>query len=153
RLFVAELGNDTVGVIDLQGHKVAKTLTGLKEPQGIGYEPTTDTVYVANARDGSVRLFTGAELAPIGQISLGEDADKVRVEEQAQRVGVGYGGGALAAIDIATRKKVSEIALRGHPESFRLESPGTRIFVNVPDAGEIAVVDRASGKEVDHWKT
>jgi YVTN family beta-propeller protein len=153
RLYVAELGNDTVGVIDLKERKVAKTLTGLKEPQGIGYEPTTDTVYVANARDGSVRLFSGAELSPMGQISLGDDADNVRVEEQAHRVWVGYGGGALATIDIATRKKVGEIALRGHPESFRLESPGTRIFVNVPDAGEITVVDRAAGKIIDHWKT
>jgi hypothetical protein len=32
RLFVAELGNDTVGVVDLAHHVVLRTLTGLHEP-------------------------------------------------------------------------------------------------------------------------
>jgi YVTN family beta-propeller protein len=52
RLFVAELGNDTVAVVDLAHHAVLQSITGLHEPQGIGYEPTTDTLYVANAGNG-----------------------------------------------------------------------------------------------------
>jgi YVTN family beta-propeller protein len=51
RLFVAELGNDSVGVVDLANRKLLQTIAGLKEPQGVGYEPSTDTLYVANARD------------------------------------------------------------------------------------------------------
>src|SRR5437588_9653000 len=61
RLFVAELGNDAVGIIDLANRKLIRTITGLKEPQGVGYEPPTDTLYVANAGDGSVRLFEGSD--------------------------------------------------------------------------------------------
>jgi YVTN family beta-propeller protein len=38
RLFVAELGNDSVGVIDLANRILIRTITGLKEPQGVGYE-------------------------------------------------------------------------------------------------------------------
>jgi YVTN family beta-propeller protein len=74
RLYVAELGNDSVGVVDLKEGKVAQTLRGLSEPQGIAYEVTTDTVYVANAKDGSVRLFKGSDLAPLGVVELGDDA-------------------------------------------------------------------------------
>src|SRR5882724_10686109 len=55
RLFVAELGNNSVGIVDLNGHKVIRTLDGLKEPQGVAYLPSTDTLYVANGGDGSVR--------------------------------------------------------------------------------------------------
>src|SRR6516165_12409351 len=51
RLYVAELGNDTVGVVDLRERKMVRTLTGLKEPQGIGYLSSTDTVYVANSSE------------------------------------------------------------------------------------------------------
>src|SRR5262249_45006255 len=112
-----------------------------------------DTVYVANARDGSVHLFQGANLDPAGQIALGDDADNVRVDEAAHRVFVGYGSGALAVIDSATPNKIADITLGDHPESFRLESPGSRIFVNVPDAHEIAVVDRTVGKQTASWKT
>jgi hypothetical protein len=37
RLFVAELGNDAVGVVDLKTMTTLSTLTGFREPQGIGY--------------------------------------------------------------------------------------------------------------------
>src|SRR3981189_769308 len=39
RLFVAELGNDTVAVVDLKNEKVIQTISGLREPQGLGYMP------------------------------------------------------------------------------------------------------------------
>jgi DNA-binding beta-propeller fold protein YncE len=151
RLFVAELGNDTVGVVELKERNVALTLAGLKEPQGVGYVASTDTLYVANASDGTVRLFQGPNLSPAGQIKLGDDADNVRVDETAHEVWVGYGAGALAVINTASRRKIAEIPLKAHPESFRLEAPGQRIFVNVPDSHEIAVVDRSVRKQIASW--
>jgi DNA-binding beta-propeller fold protein YncE len=153
RLYVAELGNDSLGVVDLQAGKTTRTLAGLREPQGIGYVSMTDTVYVANAGDGSVRVFRGSDLAPMGQIALGSDADNVRISQDGSRVFVGYGDGALAVIDPKTQSKVGEIPLKAHPESFRLEAGGSRIFVNVPDAHAIAVVDGSSQREIANWPT
>jgi len=146
RLFVAELGNDSVGVIDLKMRTVIRTITGLSEPQGVGYVPSTDALYVANAGDGSVRLFAGADLAPAGRIDLGNDADNVRVEVQNGRVFIGYGDGAVAVIDPAMRAKVAEIPLKAHPEGFQLDRTSDRIFVNLPDARQIAVANRRTGK-------
>jgi len=151
RLFVAELGNDTVGVVDVKERRVARNLADLKEPQGVGYVASTDTLYVANASDGTVRLFQGPNFAPAGQIDLGDDADNVRVDETAHEVWVGYGSGALAVIDTASHRKIADVPLKAHPESFRLEAPGHRIFVNVPDAHEIAVVDRSARKQIASW--
>lgn len=153
RLFVAELGNDTVGVVDLRQGSVLLTLNGLREPQGIGYVPSTDTVYVANGADGTVRMFEGPNLSPAGQIELGDDADNVRVDDAAHEVWVGYGSGALAIIDTASRRKLADIPLNAHPESFRLETSGQRIYVNVPRTREIAVVDRAARKQTASWST
>jgi len=147
RLYVAELGNDTVGAIDLKTRQVLSTLSDLKEPQGVGYVASTDTLYVANAGDGSVRLYNGDTLSPIGRIDLGDDADNIRVDARRNRVLVGYGSGALAVIDPAQKKKVSEIPLRDHPESFQLAEGASRIFVNVPDARQIAVVDPDAAKQ------
>jgi DNA-binding beta-propeller fold protein YncE len=152
-LYVAELGNDSVGVVDLKERKTIRTLTGLKEPQGIGYAPSSDTVYVANAGDGSVRLYRGSDLAPTGQIALGDDADNIRVDDANHRIFVGYGSGALAVIDAASLQKAGDILLKGHPESFQLDSSGTHIYVNVPDAREIAVVDRVANKQTGSWRT
>lgn len=144
RLFVAELGNDSLGVVDLASGKV-RTISGLSEPQGVAYVTTADSVYVANGGDGSVRELRGDNLAPIGRIELGDDADNVRVDTSRNRVLVGYGNGAIAVIDPATRTKVADIRLKGHPESFRLDPAGARIFINVPDARAIEVVDLAAG--------
>ncbi len=151
RLFVAELGNDTLGVVDLTQRRVVLTLKGLREPQGIGYVRSTDTLFVANGSDGTVRFYQGAELLPAGQLALGDDADNVRVDDEAHEVWVGYGSGALAVVDAMSRRKVADIALDAHPESFRFEPNGHRIFVNVPGAGEITVVDRAARRVIAHW--
>jgi len=152
RLYVAELGNDTVGVVDLKEGKVTQTLRGLKEPQGIGYEPTTDTVYIANGKDGTLRLYKGADLTPLDTIELGDDADNVRIEEAAHRVWVGYGSGSLAVIDANSRRKMADIPLPAHPESFRLDPDGSQVFVNLPRARQIAVVDRTTARQVATWK-
>jgi DNA-binding beta-propeller fold protein YncE len=110
-------------------------------------------VYVANAGDGSVRLFRAQNFAAAGEIALGQDADNVRVDRRTHRVYVGYGTGALAVIDPMTRRKIADIPLKAHPESFQLESDGPNIFVNVPDAGEITVVDREKQKPAASWST
>jgi len=148
RLFVAELGNDTLGVVDLAARKVLRTITDLKEPQGVAYEPVTDTVYVANAADGSVRLLRGEDLLPVSRIDLGEDADNVRLDGSRKRVLVGYGKGALAVVDPQNRAKVADIRLKAHPESFQIDESGTRAFVNVPDAQLIEVVDLVKGEAI-----
>jgi len=153
RLYVAELGNDSIGVVDLKASKLIRTLADLQAPQGIGYVRATDTVYVASAGDGSVRLFQGSELAPVGHISLGSDADNVRVDEEAHRVFVGYGEGGIAVIDADSQRKIADIALHAHPESFQLETSSQRIVINVPDAHEIAVADRTTKKQIASWPT
>jgi YVTN family beta-propeller protein len=151
RLFVAELGNDTVGIIDLANHAVIRTLSGLREPQGVGYEPVTDMLYIANAGDGSVRAFEGPDYAAKERIELGSDADNIRMDLAANRVFVGYGSGALAIIDPSTRKKIGEIPLKAHPEAFQIDPNSAQIFVNVPEARAIAVVDRVTQQQTGTW--
>src|SRR5215472_11217071 len=90
RVFVAELGNNTVGIVDVGQSKVLQVLSGQKEPQGVGYLPSTDTLYVANGGDGSLRLFQGPNYTANGRIDLGSDADNVRVDQSSKHVFVGY---------------------------------------------------------------
>jgi DNA-binding beta-propeller fold protein YncE len=152
RLFVAELGNGSLGVVDLGQGKLLRRIDGLAEPQGVAYVPATDTVYLASGGDGSLRRFKGDDLAPLGVTELGEDADNIRVDARAGRIIVGYGDGALALVDAASGTKAGEIALPGHPEAFQIETGGSRVFVNVPGARQIAVTDRDAGRQVATWK-
>jgi DNA-binding beta-propeller fold protein YncE len=155
RLYVAELGNNSIGIVDLNAKRLLRTVPGFSEPQGIAYEPSTDSVYVANGGEGTVRVFRAADFAPVATIRIGADPDNVRVDIAAKRVYVGYGAnsGALAIIDPAARRKIGDIPLKKHAESFQLDPHSERIFVNVPDANEIAVVSRASRSQVAAWPT
>lgn len=151
RLFVAELGNNTVGIVDVGQAKVLQVLGGLNEPQGVGYLPSTDTLYVANGGDGSLRLFQGPNYTANGRIDLGSDADNVRVDQSRQHVMVGYGDGALAVIDGAKTNKIGEVHLPAHPEGFQLDTGAGRAYVNLPNARGIAAVDLSSGKVIAIW--
>jgi hypothetical protein len=152
RLFVAELGNNTVGVIDLQNKKVVHRLSGLREPQGIAYVPPTDTIFVANGGDGTVRVFRGSDYSQVARIDLGDDADNVRFDAKRSKVLVGFGGGGIAIIDPAKNEKIGETSLPAHPESFRLDSSSGRVFVNLPNASAVGVLGRDL-KLQQNWKT
>src|SRR3954470_1896307 len=51
RLFVAELGNDSVEVIDLDHGASIKRISGVKEPQGLAFLPDVDELAVASGGD------------------------------------------------------------------------------------------------------
>jgi DNA-binding beta-propeller fold protein YncE len=151
RLFVAELGNNSVGVVDLTDRKVLHRISGFKEPQGVAYAQASDLLYVATAGDGFVRWLRGSDFAPAGELKLGADADNIRIDRRSNQVLVGYGSGALAVLDGTSGQKSADISLPAHPESFQLEMQGSRIYANVPDARHVAVIARASGREIAQW--
>jgi YVTN family beta-propeller protein len=151
RVYVAERGNDSVGVVDLQGRRVVARISGLSHPQGIAYDSPTDTLYVANGGDGSLRLFRGADLTPVARIEIGEDADNVRIDPGRRLVYAGYGEGALAVVEAFTRRKVGDIPLAGHPEGFQIAPVDPYVYVNVADARQIAVLDLRTRQQRATW--
>jgi YVTN family beta-propeller protein len=150
RLFVAALGNNTVEVIDTKAAKPTTRITGPKEPQGLAFLPDSGHLVVASGQDGKVRFY-GPDPKPLATLDGLDDADNVRYDADAKLVYVGYGEGALAVIDPAKPAKVADIKLPGHPESFQLERTGRRLFVNVPSAHHVAVVDRDKRSVIATW--
>ena len=154
RLFVSALGNNTVEVIDVFAGKVTHSIKGLAQPQGPLYVPGVDKLYVANAEDGKVRVYDGATYTLRKTIDFGEDPDNMRYDEASKSIFVGFGedDGGIAMIDPKTDERIGQVyKTDGHPESFQVEAKGSRIFVNVPDAGNVVeAIDRKSGA-VTKW--
>lgn len=151
RLFVAALGNNSVEVLDTQAGTHVKHLAGFEEPQGIAYIADAHAVAIANGQGPGAQMIDPGDFHVLRTVTLGHDSDNVRYDAQARRFYVGYGGGALAAIASGGDPVIGRIPLAGHPESFQLESAGRRIYVNVPSAGHIAVVDREALRVVATW--
>src|SRR5262245_56221992 len=151
RLFVAALGNDTLEVVHVKETRRERSLSGFGEPQGVLYVPELDRLYVANGSGNRLDILDGTSLARINSVAGLGDADNVRYDAGARKVYVGYGKGALRALDAATGNSAGDIRLSGHPESFQMEARGQRIFVNVPTARHVAVVDRTKAAVIATW--
>ena len=106
-----KLGNGSVDKsIYRSGEK--RRIGGLKEPRGVAYWPDHNELVVASAGDGTVRFFDASSLTPDESMTLGDDADNVRVDPKTGQVVVGYGSGALAILDPVRRAVVRTIARR-----------------------------------------
>ena len=151
RLFVAALGNNTLEVLDLTAGTRLHTIKGLHEPQGVVFLPESNTLVVTNGHTGTCELFDGTTFQHRSTITLASDADNIRYDVATHTLYVGYGAGALGLIDATRAQHRGDIPLQGHPEAFQLEQAGPRIFVNVPSAHHIAVVDRAARAVITTW--
>ncbi len=151
RIFVAALGHNTVEVLDVKAGQRLHSIPGLHKPTGVLYLPELNQLFVANGDDGTLKIFDGATYQLVGSIGSLDDADNIRYDEKTKLIYLGFGEGGLAIIDPAKQERVSEIKLKGHPESFQLEKNGARIFVNIPDARQIAVIDREKREVIATW--
>jgi DNA-binding beta-propeller fold protein YncE len=151
RLFVAALGNNTVEVVDLKEGRHLRSLPGFREPQGIAFLPDLKLVAVANGQGDGVQMIDATDFHTVKSVRLGDDSDNVRYDAAAKRLFVGFGSGAVAAVDPATGQGLGQAKLAGHPESFQLERSGLRTFVNVPTADQITVIDRTAMKVIATW--
>ena len=150
RLFVAALGNDTVEVIDLKANRHLRTLRGFAEPQGIYHVPQSGRLFISSGRADRVDVFDAKSLERVRSVDGLGDADNIRYDAATGKIYVAYEDG-LRVLDAASGERTGDIAVPGHPESFQLETKGTRIFANVPKRLQIAVVDRAKGAVIGHW--
>src|SRR6202049_147153 len=91
RLFVAGLGNGTLEVVDLKAGKWARSIPGLKAPQGVAYVPSLNKVFVANENDDTLKVFRGDTLDLLNTVRLDLGANRVTYDPHNKRLYVGYG--------------------------------------------------------------
>jgi DNA-binding beta-propeller fold protein YncE len=153
RVFATVFGNDTVEVLDVhRGKEIQILREGLDEPQGVAFLPESNHIVVSNSGNGACTIFDGDTYKVIASVKFPADADQLRYDRTSKRVFVGYGEGAIGAIDATTNTRIlGDVELGAHPESFQLDKSGTRIFVNLASKSEVAVEDRSTHK-VATWK-
>jgi len=161
RLFVAAVENHTLEVIDLKAAQVVHAVRDLAEPQGVYYDASTNHLFVACGLDGVTRILSGAAFQTLATVKFPDDADNIRYDPRNKGVIIGYAGakqlrkreegtGGLGFID-ENGKKIADVVIDAHPESFQVETHGSRIFVNVPEKKEIEVIDGIKRSVFARW--
>jgi hypothetical protein len=150
-LYVAALGNNSLEVVDLSNGKIVHSIQGLDEPQGVAYIPQHEEIIIANGGSGDCYFYNANSFEKIAIIHLASDADDIRYDSIERKIYVGYGNGGIAVIDADTHKQVNDVKLPAHPESFQIDKKLNRLFVNLPDAHMVGVVDLNQMKLIAHW--
>jgi len=152
-VFVSALGNNSVEIVDIKNGKHLFSIKKLSEPQGIIFIPQTNEIMVANGGNGRCQFYDTETFQLKGMIELGSDADDIRYDSINKKVYVGYGSGGVAIIDPMKHQKVAGVKLPEHPEGFQIDYNLKKLFVNVPGAKQIDVIDLNSAKVIANWKT
>ena len=151
RLFIAAHENNSVEVVDVKAGHWLRSIAGFDRPQGVCYARGFDRLFVANGGTGACSVLDGASLHLIRSVTYAGDADNVRFDPASGRVYVGYGNGGIGTLDARTGENRGLIPLEVHPESFQIEPAASRLFVNLPDAREIALVNLETGRVAVDW--
>jgi DNA-binding beta-propeller fold protein YncE len=151
-IYVAALGNNTLEVVSLGDGKVAHSIHGLNEPQGVGYIPQTNEIFVANGGNGDCYFYNASTFEKTATIHLSSDADDVRYDSAGHTIYVGYGEGGIAVIDALTHLQKGNAKLPAHPEGFQIDKRNNKILVNIPGKNMIGIIDLSQLKLINTWK-
>jgi DNA-binding beta-propeller fold protein YncE len=150
RLFVANLSNNSLDVVDLKAGTLIKQVPGQRKIQGIAYAPDLDRIYVGNGIGGECNVFDGRDYKLLKSIKL-PGADNVRYLARRQFVYVGHAEKALSVIDARTFEVKATIKLPGRPEGFQLEGKRPRLYMNTVDPTRLVVVDTDANKVLHRY--
>jgi hypothetical protein len=151
-IYVAALGNNSLVAVDIHSGKIIYSIKSLDEPQGVGYIPQHEEIFVANGGNGDCYFYNAHTFEKTATIHLASDADDVRYDSLERKIYVGYGAGGIAIINADTHKQIGDVKLPAHPESFQIDKKLNRIFVNLPDAHMVGAVILNQLKLTDKWE-
>jgi hypothetical protein len=150
RLFAAAPTNTTLEVIDLKARKRLRSLSG--EKPAARFAPEFNQLYVP--RGQQLVIYDGATLEQIKSIDLQSSLDELQYDPQAKQLYVGVMSPekpGIAVISIPGGTLLGIIPLPAKPQGFAIELGSDRIFANVPNAKQIAVLDRRKRVALASW--
>ena len=154
RLFVPRSTHTLV--IDAETGKTLGDIPGQKSAHGVAIVPAAGRGFISDGGgEGAVIIFDLKTYAVLGKVAAQPDADGIIYDPSVGRVLVVSGdGGTLMSfqpdIDPANGKIETPISLGGKPEFLASDGNG-KIYINLEDKDNVAVVDFKARKVIAHW--
>lgn len=152
RLFAAAPANKTLEVVDLKDGKPWRTLAG-ERPAAVRFAPEFNQLYLSSGQ--SVYIYDGSTYGLIASIDLGSSLDELQYDARAKRLYAGCmtaGKTGVAVLSIPDGKLLGVIPLPDKPQGIAVEHAGNRIFANMPNLQQVAVMDGEKRKVVSTWQ-
>ena len=149
RAYIAR--TDRVMVVDADKGELLGEIGGMSGVHGVALVPAVNRGFVTSGKDDSVRIFDLKTLKQVSQLKAGKKPDFIMYDGASGKVfAFNNGGTSATVIDPGKGEAVGEIELGGAPEAAVSDEKG-KIFVNLEDKSEIAVIDAKKLIATAHW--
>jgi outer membrane protein assembly factor BamB len=141
-------------VVDAESGKVVADIPGQKHNHGVALVPSAGRGFITDG-EGAIVIFDLKTNAVLGSLKAHPDADGIIFDEASGLVlAVSGDDGLLMTIkpdvDPKTGSIDPTIDLGGKPEFLAADGAG-KVYINLVDKNEVAVVDITARKVIAHW--
>ena len=142
-------------VINAENGKTVADIPGQKRNHGVALVPGANRGFISDGDDAAVVVFDLTTNKALGKVPTDKDADGIIYDQGSKKVYVVCGTESkLFAIspevDLQAGKPDAEVALGGEPEFLASDGKG-KLYINLMNKDEVAVVDTNSMKVVGRW--
>jgi YVTN family beta-propeller protein len=150
RLYVSHATR--VVVIDTDKDAVVGEIADTPGVHGVAVVPKLGRGFVSNGKGNNVSMVDLKTLQTLSKVETGQNPDWIMYEPGQDEI-YAFNGGSQSStvIAAATGKVVATIPLGGKPETAQADPSLGRIFDNLEDKDEVAVIDTKTHAVVDRW--
>ncbi len=142
-------------VIDANTGNTVADITGQKRNHGVAIVPSVNRGFISDGNDAAVVVFDLKTNEVLGKVTVDKDADGIIYDPASKKVYVVCGTESKMfaispEVDPKAGKPDAEIALGGEPEFLASDGKG-KLYVNLMNKDQVAVVDTKTMQVVDRW--
>lgn len=159
RLLLAAEDHGTVELFNLKTGQHERTLHVVQTPHAFVYLPGHNRLIITDSGKGMSKILDATTLKVVGHIPLAPGADSAEYDASTGHLYIVTGGKDVGMkdcflndVDPLTGHVYGKLKFDSdHTEAVKAEQHGNRLFVNIADHNEVAVVDKKTLKVVATW--
>jgi len=144
-------------VLDAASGKIVADIPGQERNHGVALVPSSGRGFISDGKDASVTIFDLKTYKVLGKVKADVDADGIIYDPASGKVIVVCGDAGVMipispGVDPKAGKADAAVPLGGKPEFLAADGRG-KVYINLVDKNEVAVVDTQTMKVIARWPT
>jgi YVTN family beta-propeller protein len=150
RLYLAH--GTKVVVVDLEKNSIVGEITDTPGVHALVAVPELQRGFSSNGKENKCSVIDLKTFATIEKVDVGENPDAVGYDPKRGEIYVfNHTGNSATVMAAKSAKVIATIPLGGSPEFPAVDSAADRVYINLEDKSEIAVLDTAKHEVVARW--
>lgn len=155
RMYVAHTGADRVEVLDCEQQRFLRSLSDLPGVAGVLIDEEHDLLFTSDRGAARVSVFRCSDERLLGRAAVGPHPNGLAYDRRRRRLyafNLGEPPGescTVSVMDLGSMQAVAELPLPGRPRWALYDERRDRVYANIRDPAQIAVIDAERSEVVD----